>query len=187
MKYQIEYIDPKTIQPANYNPRGITDDAKEGLTYSIKKWGHVGPLVINRRNNNLVSGHQRLKISIEENLSEVPVIYGDWSEDEEKALNVTLNNQKISGYFTEELTNILEVIRNIPDIDPKLLKAEGLENHIVMDQWTTDLSRIEKVKEEIEQSKKRIFIDCPADLYDEVMIYIKGKLMETSFEGIHVR
>lgn len=188
MKYQIEYLNPKDISPAEYNPRGISEEARTGLSQSMDEFGLVGPLIINKRTNRLVSGHQRLKIALEKNYTEVPVIYVDLDDDKEQLLNITLNNQKITGFFTEELNDILNNIKQ--SIDENIynsIQLPGIENHIIMNEWQSDITRINNVKEEIEQSKKRIFIDCPTDLYDEVMIYIKAKLMETSFEGIHVR
>lgn len=181
-------VDPKSIQPANYNPRDITDEAYKGLKNSINKFGLIGPLIVNIRTNNLISGHQRLKVAIENEFKSIKVMYIDISQEEEELLNITLNNQKITGYFTEELSNILERIKvNLPEINPIDYNILGLENHIILDNWTSDISKIDKVKEQIEQDKKKIIIDVPSELYDEVMIYIKAKFLETSFEGIHVR
>lgn len=111
MTYEIKNIPINEIKPANYNPRQINPDALKGLIESIRKFGMPQPLIINKRTNILVSGHQRLRAAQSLNFDTVPVIYVDLSIPEEKALNVTLNNQKISGHFTHELGVLLDEIR----------------------------------------------------------------------------
>lgn len=114
------------IQVAEYNPREITRGAMRGLKASIKKFGMVDPLIINVRTNTLVSGHQRLSACKELGIREVPIIEVDLSPTEEKALNLTLNNQKISGSFSEGLQAILEEIKlELPEFES--LNLEALE------------------------------------------------------------
>lgn len=111
MSYSIQNIPIKEIKPANYNPRDINPEALKGLIESIKKFGMPQPLIINKKTNILVSGHQRLRAAKALALETVPVVYVNLSDAEEKALNVTLNNQKISGHFTHELGMLLDEIR----------------------------------------------------------------------------
>lgn len=50
------------IKMADYNPRKISDYAKNLLRKNIKEMGCVMPLPWNKRTGNLISGHQRLSI-----------------------------------------------------------------------------------------------------------------------------
>jgi hypothetical protein len=126
---QIVDIDINQINPAKYNPRTITDTAFAGLKESLKKFGMPQPLVVNKRNNVLVSGHQRLKAAEALQWQTVPVVYVDLSPAEEKALNVTLNNQAISGTFTEGLQELLQEIKiELPEYNE--LKLDALEIEI---------------------------------------------------------
>ncbi len=111
MSYQIRNVRIKEIKPANYNPRDINPEALKGLIESIKKFGMPQPLIINKKTNVLVSGHQRLRAAQALAFQTVPVVYVELSIPEEKALNVTLNNQKIAGHFTDQLTALLDEIR----------------------------------------------------------------------------
>jgi hypothetical protein len=123
---KIEYRHAGNINPANYNPRSITREAMKGLKASISKFGLVEPLIINARTATLVSGHQRLAACKELGIESVPVIEVDLSLAEEMALNVTLNNQKISGSFTDGLQAILEEIKlELPEFES--LNLEALE------------------------------------------------------------
>jgi len=54
---EIVYLDINEVNPSAYNPREISDNAFEGLKESIKKFGFVDPLVINKRTGVLCGGH----------------------------------------------------------------------------------------------------------------------------------
>lgn len=108
---QIKYYKIGDINLASYNPRNINESEFSGLKESLKKFGFVDPLIYNLRTKTLVGGHARIKAAKALGMDKVPVVEVDLSLIEEKALNVTLNNQKISGHFTHSLGEILDEIR----------------------------------------------------------------------------
>ena len=122
------------LRPASYNPRKISDNAMAGLRASIGRFGLVQEIVFNKRTGNVVGGHQRLKVLEAMGVKDVPVTIVDLSEREEQALNITLNNQGISGEFTEDLQPILAQIQaDLPDLLAALqldaLQLESGEGH----------------------------------------------------------
>ena len=154
---EIKHYELDKINPAQYNPRTITEDELEALKYSIRKWGFVEPLVVNTRdgNNVLVGGHQRLKAAKSLSYIKLPVVEVDLSVAEEAALNTTLNSHTVQGKFDlEALPTVLEEIRialpeefkalrmNVLELDLKLnfdpLKAENKE--IDTDTFGSDLA-----------------------------------------------
>ena len=86
------------INPAPYNPR---KDLKPGdlefemLRKSMREFELVEPLFWNKRTGNLVGGHQRLEVLIDEGMTEVDVSVVDLPMSKEKALNLALN--KLQG------------------------------------------------------------------------------------------
>ena len=79
---------------ADYNPRQITEKQVEDLKASIAKFGLVEPVVVNEnpeRKNIIVGGHQRVRILTLLDYKEVPVVYVNLSEKDERELNVRLN------------------------------------------------------------------------------------------------
>lgn len=129
------------INPAKYNPRQITDQELSGLKESLKKFGFVEPLIVNKRTNTLCGGHQRLKAAESIGFVEVPIVEVDLSLSEEKALNVALNSHTISGNFDNDiLKDLLSEIKMempdlfsnlnmdsmLPDIAVEILPSEGL-------------------------------------------------------------
>ena len=96
MKLQTIEIDK--INPAKYNPRKDLkpgDAEYEKLKKSITEFDMVEPLILNKRGNVLIGGHQRLKVLKEMGRKEVEVSVVDLPPAKEKALNLALN--KISG------------------------------------------------------------------------------------------
>ena len=52
-----------TLKPAPYNPRKISDDAMGRLEKSVKEWGIVDPLIVNKATGyTIIGGHQRFKV-----------------------------------------------------------------------------------------------------------------------------
>ena len=104
----IKKIPIEKINPAPYNPRidlQTGDPEYEALKQSMTRFGAVEPLVWNERTGNLVGGHQRFKILMEEKPKTLLVSVVNLDEGEEKALNLALN--KISGDWDEEKLQLL--------------------------------------------------------------------------------
>jgi DNA modification methylase len=90
------------LRQAEYNPRTISDRALAGLSNSIDRFGMVQPIIWNKRTGNIVGGHQRYEVLLRKGETETDVVEVDLSENEERALNVALNNPEIQGEFNDE-------------------------------------------------------------------------------------
>lgn len=65
------------LHPADYNPRkdlAPGDKQYEKLARSIETFGYVEPIVWNRTTGNIVGGHQRLKVLVEQGYKTVEVV-----------------------------------------------------------------------------------------------------------------
>ena len=109
----VREIPIEEICPAPYNPRKDLkpgDPEYEKLRQVMGHFDLVQPLVWNQRTGNLVGGHQRLKILKERGDLTVPVVVVELDENEEKALNVALNN--VQGDWDEtKLSDLLQELR----------------------------------------------------------------------------
>ena len=143
MKIQKVKIDQ--INPAAYNPRldlkpGDSDYDK--LKRSMDTFGYVEPLVWNSRTGNLVGGHQRFKILVEQGAQEVEVSVVDLDTEKEKVLNLALN--KISGDWDyEKLGHLLDELGTSADFDVTLT---GFDD-----------SEISKIQDRLEEAKEDTF------------------------------
>jgi hypothetical protein len=88
---------PATLNPAIYNPRRLTPEAKRQIKASIEKFGMVDPIIVNvnpERLNTVVGGHQRLKVLKELGWKTVPCVEVNLSALDEKELNLRLNRNQ---------------------------------------------------------------------------------------------
>src|SRR2546426_1839589 len=86
---------------APYNPRKISDHDLEALRRSLRFFGTVEPIVVNKRSGRIVGGHQRVKAAQAEGIDSLPVYYVDLDDPSEKQLNLALN--RIHGEWDEEM------------------------------------------------------------------------------------
>lgn len=112
-KAQLLEFAPNELDPAPYNPRQITDTAKDGLRASMKKFGCVEPIIVNTRGGKrtIVSGHQRHKIMLESGVKKCTCVAVDLSASDEKLLNVTMNNPHIQGEFAADIEGYIDQLR----------------------------------------------------------------------------
>jgi len=128
------------LEAAGYNPRAMSEKQRAGLRASMGRFGLVQPPVVNLRSpergwpkgssETIVGGHQRIAILAEDGVAEVDVVLVDLDATEEKALNVALNSQTITGRWTEGLGKLLEEIKlGAPDLHSALLMP-GLKGSV---------------------------------------------------------
>src|SRR5262245_31043207 len=86
---------------APYNPRQISDHDLEALRRSLRFFGTVEPIVVNRRSGRIVGGHQRVKAALAEGIEDLPVYFVDLDDPSEKQLNLALN--RIHGEWDEAM------------------------------------------------------------------------------------
>lgn len=112
-KAQLLELEPNELDPALYNPRQITDAAKDGLKASMKKFGCVEPIIVNIRGGKrtIVSGHQRYKIMIDTGVKKCTCVAVDLSASDEKLLNISMNNPNIQGVFANDIEGYIEQLR----------------------------------------------------------------------------
>ena len=104
---EIRKMQLSDLHPFAGNPRKISDEAFDGLGNSIKRFGMLIHIVWNKRTGNIVGGHQRYKQLIEMGEKEADVVVVDLNDNEEVALNITLNNRNVRGDFTKEVIDQL--------------------------------------------------------------------------------
>jgi len=184
MALAIKLVPVTDLKPAAYNPRAISPESLEGLKSSLTRFGMVDPVIVNMTTGNMVGGHQRLTAAIALGWKEVPCVHVALSLIEEKALNVTLNNQRISGHFTDGLQTLLEEIRlEFEDNDFTDLKLDEL---VIGDAFSEGGSHVANTEENLDGLKHTFKVKCPPEIKDEVLVILKRAFIETSLEGVEV-
>jgi len=91
---QIKKMKIDDLIAAEYNPRQLTEEQYKNLSDSIKRFGVVDPIIINKnknRKNIVIGGHQRINVCRKLKLKEIPCLEIDLTYDEERELNIRLN------------------------------------------------------------------------------------------------
>ena len=93
----IKTLKATELKAAEYNPR--KDLQPEDVEYkklrrSIEEFGYVEPIIWNERTGNVVGGHQRLKVLLEQGKEEIECVVVELDDKDEKILNVLLNKVK---------------------------------------------------------------------------------------------
>lgn len=89
-----ERVPIKQLKRARYNPRKISKKELQKLVESIKTYGLVQPIVVNK-DYTIIGGHQRVEACRQLGMTDLDVYVLDLKPDDEKVLNLALN--RISG------------------------------------------------------------------------------------------
>jgi DNA modification methylase len=137
-----------TLKPAPYNPRKISDDAMGRLEKSVKEWGIVDPLIVNKATGyTIIGGHQRFKVLQKQGVETADCVVLDLPPAKEKALNVALNNQKMAGEY--EFSTLADILQEIDTGEFSVPELTGFSEEDLTEiaNWTPDP---EEGKEETE-------------------------------------
>jgi len=111
----MEKVNINKLKGMKYNPREISNFDKENLKRSIKEFGNVRPIVVNK-DYTIIGGHQTVDALKDLGYKEVDIIKLDLTEEKAKLLNLALN--RIQGNFNQELLD-----KFIEDLDSLTLSG----------------------------------------------------------------
>ena len=113
---------------AEYNPRQLTKDQYKHLRDSIKRFGLVDPIIVNKnkdRKNIVVGGHQRIRVAKDLKINDIPCVEVDLDYDKERELNVRLN--KNMGEFDYDILADMFDVEELTDWGFNETELFGLE------------------------------------------------------------
>ena len=121
------------MRPAPYNPRFDLqpgDINYERLKASLGKFGLMQPIIWNRRTGNIVGGHQRYKVLMEQGAESIICAVVDMDINDEVAANLALN--KVHGRWDDALLQEMLVSMDRAKLDYKAMGFDEAEiDHIV--------------------------------------------------------
>lgn len=144
---KLEYVSPATLKANPLNWRQHPRRQRQAFSAFKDKVGWAGAVLVNKRTGNLLDGHMRVDEAIKNGETEVPVLYGEWDEDQEKLILANLdpigslaatnqealqslleaNNKKISDLTKEsnrKLVQLSEDLKNLSGTGPLLKQAK---------------------------------------------------------------
>jgi DNA modification methylase len=111
---EFELIDVNKLVPYANNARTHSKEQILKLRSSLREFGFVNPVIIDR-NFNIIAGHGRTIAAKEEGISEVPCVYADHlTEAQKKAYILADNRMALDADWDEELLAIeMEELKNL--------------------------------------------------------------------------
>lgn len=91
MPLRLEWIDPRSLEGNPKNWKVHTQRQNAALNATLTKNGWAGALLYNERTKRLIDGHGRKTLAIKRGDKAVPVLIGNWSEEQERELLATLD------------------------------------------------------------------------------------------------
>lgn len=119
---RIERIGINQLNAAAYNPRVELrpgDPVYDSLKRSVETFGFLQPIIVNRRTDTVVGGHQRLTVLKDLGYEKVDAVFVDLSVEQKKALNLTLN-KTVGAWDEPKLAQLLAEFEDFPDFDVQL-------------------------------------------------------------------
>lgn len=197
------------LKHADYNPRKITKKQLESLKKAMEEFGDLSGIVFNRRTDNIVGGHQRIKTipkDAEIYKTEFPeptrtgtvaegyiLLNGekfnyrevDWDINREKLANIAANKQ--GGEFDDDILAALMNELNNADLDLELTGFSQNEIDKILDGLEETLE--EKEEELKPYTMTHILFSFPPEKMIEIsehiekIIKIEGVEYEQSSNG----
>lgn len=160
-----EHPEQLLANPSNWRIHPKTQqDALESLLDDV---GWVQNIIVNQRTGHVVDGHMRAAVAISRNETEVPVVYVDLTDDEERKVLASLD--PIGAMAATDKDAIIDLIASI-DVSESL--ASMLEE--LTHDWKGDWEDTENSNSEgMNQSESLIKIFVEHDDYEKVMDEVK--------------
>ena len=176
----IEHLVPNPRNPNKHGEKQVKLIAK---LLEFQGWRH--PIIVSKRSGFVVVGHCRLESARLNGYQQVPVDYQEF-KDEATEFQFLVSDNKSPELADHDDSLMISGIKDLglEDMDFELL---GLDDFQI--NWDSDIEakdKIDGIDEDDGSLPSVIKITCNEIDKDEVLIYLKGKLLETGFQGIHI-
>ena len=120
MTSEMERVPVDRLIPYINNARTHSPEQVKKLRASLREFGFVNPVIIDR-DYNVIAGHGRILAAKEEGLTEVPCVYADHlTEAQKKAYILADNRMALDAGWDEEMLRVeIDALREM-DFDPML-------------------------------------------------------------------
>jgi hypothetical protein len=163
---EMQLMAVESIKPYWRNPRRITQDAVDKVAESIRQYGYVQPIVVDR-DHVVIVGHTRLRAVVQLGWTEVGVYVTDLDEAKAKEYRLVDNRtSELSGWDHELLVNELREFPGelldgfFPNVDLEIGQLEG-RPEVTEQQLRNASDKVTRVKEADATATHTTGIVCP--------------------------
>ena len=123
---EFQLVDINKLVPYANNARTHNKEQILKLRSSLREFGFVNPVIIDREYN-VLAGHGRIMAAKEEGIAEVPCVYADHlTEAQKKAYILADNRMALDAGWDEELLSVEmeELQKHVETLSAKLILAD---------------------------------------------------------------
>lgn len=161
---KIEMVEVQGIKESKRNPRQISKSNFTSLERSLKEFDCVEPIIVNRRDNQIIGGHQRFRALIGMGEKKVPVIYVDLDKNKAKMLNLALN--RIKGEWDEQMLSELIYELDQDKIDLSLTGFDNKELDNLLEETMLDIPESFDLAKEVKKMGNMRLRTKVGDMYE---------------------
>lgn len=133
---EIVYKKLSEIHPYKGNPRN-NQKAVKGVSESIKQFGFRVPIILDKKNDEIICGHTRYKAAVKLKMEEVPCIYPDLTD--EQILQFRIVDNKVSEFSKWDDELLLEELGDLcPSFKMDLFGFKSMDADDKLQEMTPD-------------------------------------------------
>jgi len=178
---KIELYPTDQLVPYARNARKHDEWQINQLVKAFQQYGFLVPIIVDDTGE-IVAGHGRVMAALKMNLPEIPTISSSHLTKAQRRAFTILDN-RLAEKSTWDF-GLLEM--EMSELEDDGYTREDLGFDSVSWDLSNDENSIDSTDENLDGIISTIKVKCPQNIKDEVLIYLKGKLLETSFEGVEV-
>jgi hypothetical protein len=139
------FENPRRLRANPLNWRVHTKTQTGAVREALKAIGWIQRVIVNRRSGNIIDGHQRVEIAIEDHEPSVPVLYVDLPIEEERLALATLDPlTELAATDPEKLATLLGQVNERPEgaLGDLLTELEGQAGGAILREVGTVAGRV---------------------------------------------
>lgn len=185
---KIEMVSINKLKPWKNNPRN-NEMAIEPVANSIKTYGMLVPLLINKKNE-VTAGNTRYEACKLLQLKKVPCVREEHlTKQQQVAYNIADNKlHEIATWDQDALKDILSSLQGEFDqtFDYSLVGFQQAEIDLMMNGWNSNATRIGDVEAEDSVAPGKIIIECKEEDVAALTVTITEKIL-SKYEGAKIK
>lgn len=186
---QVEMIATDKLKFWENNPRN-NEMAVEPIANSIKQYGMLVPILINKKNE-VIAGNTRLKACLMLGMEKVPCVKADHlTKEQQQMFNIADNKlHELSSWDQDILKNILEEFNNTykGEFDAGLIGFQQAEMDLIFNGWNSNAQRIGDIKSDDSVAPGKIVIQCKQEEEETIRAELQTFINEMSWGEVVIK
>ncbi len=186
---KIEMIPVEKLKGWDRNPR-INDSAVDPVAESIKQYGMLVPILINKKNE-IIAGNTRLKSCVKAGLKKIPCVRGDHLTQEQQIMYNIADN-KLSEIATWDHDMLKEIMAEVStkfegQFNPTAIGFQQAEYDLMFKGWHSNAGRMGDVESDDSTAPGKIVIQCKTDDEDSLRENLQQFINSLEFTEVLIK